>query len=450
MLLSDFQIAAEMAALIHDERVVRNRLFRPALVLRKVVAALLLFDVEKTCRAVIRDDLLTVVVEQPRQFVEVTMPHALGGRFEHQRLLVRLLAIAQDDQCALLACRPVAKDLRTVPIGLTETGVDRLGKPIAVAGQHIRVLNLRDRQQRRIARQRIRCRNPVAQLDRVEAFVLDRVVNREQQSRIGKIDARVDRLQQDSVAVVEDLEIRIVRVDRAREHDERHQRVALIVRPFRVIAVRREQLIELLEEPRLAVTLQPVQRLLHVLPVIEHIARHADGGHRPRTVVVNSVECLGGLHRKEIRHRAQEAALDRRTLLRSERIGDRVVALNGVHQPHRFVQALPEQSARRAGAFDRVPAQRRVELCVCEQQVPRITGVLRISSELVQDSGIVNGNAVLLVLLVRVAAARILRYGHIRRRFEIGVDFRARLRHRPPEARCRIQLGPDERHIVRR
>src|SRR3546814_15699553 len=82
-------------------------------------------------------------------------------------------------------------------------------------------------------------------------FRSHRVVDRQEIAVVRQVDRGADRLQHDAVAICENLAARIVRGDRSREDDERLQRIALIIRSFGIIAVRREEQVELAGETRL-------------------------------------------------------------------------------------------------------------------------------------------------------------------------------------------------------
>src|SRR3546814_15589239 len=81
-------------------------------------------------------------------------------------------------------------------------------------------------------------------------FRSHRVVDRQEIAVVRQVDRGADRLQHDAVAICENLAARIVRGDRSREDDERLQRIALIIGAFGIIAVRREEQVELAEEAR--------------------------------------------------------------------------------------------------------------------------------------------------------------------------------------------------------
>src|SRR5687767_13511845 len=109
MLLGVPQLAVKMTALIHDQRVVRNGLLGPALVLRQITAARFRFDVQETRRAVIRHDGLATVVQNPAQLVEMSVAHSLRGVLHYEHLRRTGGWRAQDRERTLVAPRPVAK-----------------------------------------------------------------------------------------------------------------------------------------------------------------------------------------------------------------------------------------------------------------------------------------------------------------------------------------------------
>src|SRR3546814_5148792 len=86
---------------------------------------------------------------------------------------------------------------------------------------------------------------------------LHRVVDRQEITIVREVDRGADRLEHDAVAILENLAARIIRGDRGREDDERLQRIALIIGAFGIIAVRREEQVELAEEARLAALVEP-------------------------------------------------------------------------------------------------------------------------------------------------------------------------------------------------
>src|SRR3546814_8132135 len=110
---------------------------------------------------------------------------------------------------------------------------------------------------------------------------------------VREVDRGADRLEHEAVAILEKLAARIIRGDRGREDDERLQRIALIIGPFGIIAVGREEQVELAEEARLAALVEPEQRLVDEVAVAEQIARQADAGGRPGRVIMDAVDHLG-------------------------------------------------------------------------------------------------------------------------------------------------------------
>jgi hypothetical protein len=173
-----------MAAFVDDQRIVRNGLLGPALVLRQVVAAVLLLDVQESCRAVVGNDFAAIVVEQPVKFVEMAVAHALRSRLEYERLLIRLHAMSQNNERALVAVRAVAEEHRLEVVRLGEACIDRFRQLEPVRYQNVRMLHLGNRQQRAIPGKCKRDGYAVTKFYGIESLVLDRVVEREEQTGI--------------------------------------------------------------------------------------------------------------------------------------------------------------------------------------------------------------------------------------------------------------------------
>ena len=250
------------------------------------------------------------------------------------------------------------------------------------------------------------------QLRGIDALVRHRVVDREEAAGVAGLDQRVDRLEQHAVAAAEDAAPRLVARDRAGEGHERGQRVTLVVGAFLVIAVGREQPVDLGQEAALAVLRGAQQRLFHQFGLAQDIAGHAHAGGRPGGVVVDRVEAIRGFLRQEACG-APEQVVDAPPLVRRQRVADGVVALDRVHQPDRIVELLPEQPARGLLAAPRgMRAEGRVQPRVGQQHVAHVVGVGALAGEPVQRAGALDGLVVALVLFVGVAAAGILRHRH--------------------------------------
>ena len=236
-LFGDCQFAPEVAGLVNDQSVVGDGLFRPGLVFGQVAAAVLLRDIEETRGAVVGEDFIAVVVEQQAEFVEMAVAHSLGSRLQHSGLGICPVPAAQHRQTATPSFRPVAEQPGAECIGYGFPPVERPGESEPIAIEDKGFLPPGDGQQLGIASQSVGDGDTMAQLHGVEALVLDRVVDWEKQAVVGKVDAGIDRLEQDAVAIGEDFALRFVRLDAAGEQQKRHQGVALVVGPLAVVAV---------------------------------------------------------------------------------------------------------------------------------------------------------------------------------------------------------------------
>jgi len=77
-----------MAGFIHHQRIVCHGLLAPTIVFGQVAPAVFLFDIQEPCSTVIPDDFMTIVVKQPGQFIEMTVPQTLSRCFENQGLIL--------------------------------------------------------------------------------------------------------------------------------------------------------------------------------------------------------------------------------------------------------------------------------------------------------------------------------------------------------------------------
>ena len=250
--------------------------------------------------------------------------------------------------------------------------------------------------------------------------------------------------------MLENLEFGRVLLDGTSEDDEGHQSVALVVRSFGVVAIGREEQVQLAQEASAAVAVEAQQRTPEERLVVEDEAGHAHGGSRPSGMVVHPVECFRLADGQEIRHRAKQRRLDQVAVLPGQRAVDGIVALDRVHQPDGFVQRLPEQPTGCPAPFNRMFAEPGIQLRIRQQKLPGPACVFRIARQLEEDAGVVDGDTVLLVLLVGIPAARILRLRHIRRQSEPGVCLRALALQRPTKPRGFVQRLDDHPCVVGR
>ena len=90
---------------------------------------------------------------------------------------------------------------------------------------------------------------------------------------------------------------------------------------------------------------------------------------------------------------------------------DRVVALDGVDQPYRIVEHLPEHAPGDLPTAFRVRAQRRVEAGILQQHVARIVHVGPVAGQPVQRARRQQRLVVALVLFMGAPAALVLGTG---------------------------------------
>ena len=207
------RFALKLALAIHHQRVVGHRLLRPRGVLRQVAAALLLHDVEKPRRAVVGYHLRAVVVEQPMQAVEMPVPHAVRRGLEHQGAVPGAGAGAQHRQGPPVAVRPIAEVPRRERERLLLAGFLRQRQAQRVRRQHQVRVRVHQRKQRRIAAPAVGDGDGVVQLHGVEPLLADGVVHRKEPSAVGELNGGADGFAQDSIAVREDLPLRLVALD---------------------------------------------------------------------------------------------------------------------------------------------------------------------------------------------------------------------------------------------
>ncbi len=199
-----------------------------------------------------------------------------------------------------------------------------------------------------------------------QALVGHRVVDREEKAIVRQVDRGADRFQDDAAPIFENLAVGIIRGDRRREDDKGLQRIALIIGPFGIIAVRRKEQIELAEESCLAALVEPEQRLVDEVAVAEQIARQADAGRGPGRVIVDAVDHLGRLVRQEARHRADHIVVDPLALVGGERLADLSIALHRVHEEDAVVEALPEEASRHLVRRRGMRPEPRIEVGISE------------------------------------------------------------------------------------
>ena len=236
-LVGNLAIAAKMAGLVNDQRVVRHGLFGPAFVLCEISTAVLGDDVQEARSAIVAYDFVAVVVELPAQLVEMTVPHSLRGVLGHQRHMIRADTMSQDSDSAHVPVRPVGKQKRAERKRASLILFKVARKVETVLVEDRAALPFGNRKQARIARFGIGDRNSVIELVGVEALVTDRIVEREEMAPVGKLYGCLQRLQEDAVPVFENSPAWLVSRDRVRENHERHHGIALVVWTFGIIAI---------------------------------------------------------------------------------------------------------------------------------------------------------------------------------------------------------------------
>ncbi len=121
-------------------------------------------------------------------------------------------------------------------------------------------------------------------------------------------------------------------------------------------------------------------------------------------MVVNSIELFRLRHRQPVGHRPQHILLDSRALGRLQVIVHAVVRDRSRHKPVRLVEALMKQLSRSLVLGKRMSAESRIQNCVLLEHVAHKSGVARIASDRVKDTGELHFAIILLVPLMRVAA----------------------------------------------
>ncbi len=116
---------------------------------------------------------------------------------------------------------------------------------------------------------------------------------------------------------------------------------------------------------------------------------------------------------EELCHRPEHLRFDGVAVLGGQRVTDRVVALDGVDQPYRIVEHLPEHAPGDLPTAFRVRAQRRVELGILQQHVARIVHVGPVAGQPVQRARRQQRLVVALVLFMGAPAALVLGYRHV-------------------------------------
>ncbi len=242
---------------------------------------------------------------------------------------------------------------------------------------------------------------------------------------------------------------------------ERVHGVALVIRAFGVIAVRRKRFLEIRQEPgfpsfreyeasvvvlRIGVELierNAVQRALDQLVVSHDESDHADGRAAPGAVVVDAIEELRIRDRDVIRKRSKEVFFERLPFFRRQKIVNGIVSLAYVHEPVRIVEALPEQFAPRVGSLLGMQGQIHVHRLVLEQHVADVVGVLLVLQDLVQRTGFLDDEEVALVPFVRIAAGIVQWNWRVDPELNLGIHFRFDLCYRGVEQRYGTQRRPD-------
>ncbi len=339
----------------------------------------------------------------------MAVSHALHRVLLHQ-CLAAFAVHAQDRQAAAVAVGAIAQQHRAVVEGLGLVGGQCLRHLQAFGRKQQAFLLLGHRQQAVITGARIGDADAGHQLFGVDALVQDRIVDREEQAAIAGLHQHIHRLQQHAIATREDLPLRLIAFDGVGEQQERRQCIALVVGAFLVVAIGREQQVDLPQEAELVVLLAAAQGLLHQFLVAQHVAGHAGGGHRPRGVVMDLVVVLRFAD-EELGHRPEHLRFDGVAVLGGQRVTDRVIALDGVDQPHRIVEHLPEHAAGNLAATLRVRAQRGVKLGVLQQHVARVVHVGPVAGQPVQRARRQQCLVVALVLFMGAPAALVLGTG---------------------------------------
>ena len=175
----------------------------------------------------------------------------------------------------------------------------------------------------------------------------------------------------------------IIPINRIAKHHERHQRITLVIWPFRVISIGRKQQLGLAQEPALAVFIEAEQRNIDQMPIIQQIAGHAHPGGGPGRMIVNALERFRRSDRQKICRLAKHLIVDSVALLGRQRIADRLIPLYRIDQPHGVIQNLPEQSPRILVRLCRMFAQSRIKLCIAKQHIAGITCIFRLARQAV-------------------------------------------------------------------
>ena len=445
-------VAVEVRTFVDDQRVVGHGLHGERFVLVRIVSLVLGLDVEPAGRPVITEHLVAVVVVGEGKLVVVSVAQAVGRGLEGDGAVQRGVRRADHRYPTLVAVAAVAVEgtVEGQRLGLSAGDVARHGKtgirrehPVLITGRHVK-----QRLVRRIGV--VGDVHGIDQLLRVVALQ-QRIVEAHETSVVSQLEERRNGLQQNSVTILEDLQIGPVVVDALREDHEGPDGVTLVVGTLGEVTVGREEVVELLDESAvLARLIGSVEGLAHQLLVAHGHTDHADGRRGPRGMVVHLVEDLVvaavPLHavHQEVSHRSEKVPFHIGTFLRRHVVVDAVVGHRGVDQPDAFVERLPEDAARGLRQRDGMEPERRIEVGIGLQHVGHAAGILLLTGHLPGDAAVDHFVVVEFVAFVGVAAPAVAGLRNLDLRRQRGIRTGERPGHGGIEGR---DLAPGLAHL---